>query len=207
MKILGTMVVAAAMMAALVSGASAATSFTAITDWTPYNFAQSGDLAGGSWVAPKLPLNSSTPSVNLSPYATGVNANPAADYYAIGPANGGTSAVLSFGTTVMHNFSFVWGSVDDYNTVEFLNAANTVVFSVLGSALGAPKTAGAQLAQFFGLAGFTKVRFTSSSEAFELGFVTASVPLPAGVLLLGSAMAGLGFLGRRRKQTMTATAA
>ena len=217
MKILGTMVVAAAMMAALVSGASAATNYTTVTDWAGYDLSNTGSTAGGVWTDPAALRTGSADGLYRSPFDGSGVEDPAPNwetlqFWAIGPnnpaGNANNAATLSFGQTVLNAFTFIWGSVDSYNSVDFqLNGVSqTLLTSLVLNPAGFPTTLGAIFVEVTGIS-FNSIVFTSTNqEALEVSFL-AAVPLPAGVLLLGSALAGLGFLGRRRKQTMTAAAA
>ncbi|WP_340148743.1 VPLPA-CTERM sorting domain-containing protein [uncultured Sneathiella sp.] len=108
------------------------------------------------------------------------------------------------------SIEFMWGSVDDYNGLEFYyqgnwvdalygdDAALDVVNKGLGFIVASVITNGV----------FDELRFTSGSNAFEYANLTVSaVPLPAAFPLYGAGLALLGYIGwrKRRKATDTAT--
>lgn len=106
------------------------------------------------------------------------------------------------------SFSFMWGSVDDYNMIEFWNDGEWL--GMLGgddSQLdGAPKRVEWINATITLDMLFDEVRFISGTNAFEYANVGLSVvPLPAALPLYGAGLAVLGFMGwRRRKAAATA---
>ena len=111
----------------------------------------------------------------------------------------GATATYSFATT-QSSFAFMWGSPDDYNTLNFyLGAAN--VGSFTGNAVIPPGTSGLGFVDvvFSGL--FDKVVFGSiGKDAFEFtNLSSTAVPLPAAGWLLLTGVLGLGLLGRRTK--------
>jgi hypothetical protein len=126
------------------------------------------------------------------------------NYFVIGPTGGNlpdpATLVLSSAAYV---FSFLWGSIDAYNHVDFSLGSGPVT-SVTGaqaqaSGAGAIFTKGASLIQISGIGAFDTIRFYSDGQdAFELANITATVPLPSTLLLLGSGVFGLGFLARRK---------
>jgi hypothetical protein len=130
-----------------------------------------------------------------SPYDTTASVNTAV-YHSV---SAGATATYSFGTT-QSAFAFMWGSPDDYNTLNFyLGAAN--VGSFTGNAVIPPGTAGLGFVDvvFNGL--FDKVVFGSiGKDAFEFTNVSFTpIPLPAAGWLLLTGFVGLSVLGRRRK--------
>lgn len=120
------------------------------------------------------------------------------------------SETLSFGT-VQTTFTMLWGSIDSYNTIQFLSG-NTVVGSKTGTdvinqfALGGSPSNYEKVGLFtFGFdqgETFDTVRFLSSQAAFEFALAPAPapVPLPAAGWLLAVGVAGLGAAARKRKQ-------
>ena len=121
----------------------------------------------------------------------------------------GVYTSVSAGSSATYNLdprstrvSFLWGSPDDYNKVDFLLGGFVVdtfaimtmtnIFPATYATLGATAT-------IFSSVAFDAVRFSSKSNAFEYANVVAAVPVPAAGFLLFGALGGLAALRRRRK--------
>ena len=126
-------------------------------------------------------------------------------YWSVGPAAyygvGGNEARMTFAVD-QTSLSFLWGSIDNYNAVEFwLNGAlsSTVVDSDIAPSPTNPAGRGASYVRITGVL-FDEIRFKSSSNAFEFSNLTTTpVPIPAAVWLLGSGLIGLFGVARRKK--------
>ncbi len=103
------------------------------------------------------------------------------------------------------NFSFLWGSIDVTNFVTVLNGDNKT-YTISGwdvlKALGYsnPDSVSGIISQYFSLtdlAGIKSVLLSTCYDAFEVARIS-TVPLPASVLLFGSALAGLGLIRRKK---------
>lgn len=107
-----------------------------------------------------------------------------------------SSATYVFGSA-MKAVSFLWGSPDTYNNLDIsLSAGGTEI--VNGALIQPPVAVGAKYVTLSGVGAFDSVTFRSGQNAFEFANLEATpVPLPAGVLLLGGALAGLGAVRRR----------
>jgi hypothetical protein len=133
---------------------------------------------------------------------TGVAAAP---FTASGPDNSNYLAAEPKGSvTVSFNsqqkyFGLLWGSVDNYNSLNFYNNG-TLVETLTGSAISANAN-GNQTASgsyivnldFNGTASFNSVVATSSTPAFEFDSIAyAATPVP----ITGAAIASAGYLGQ-----------
>ena len=129
------------------------------------------------------------------------------------PVNGTTgTATYDLGGSYK-NLSFYWGSIDDYNTVEFFDANGVSLGSKTGAQIPDAPADGSQgnmlnnRRVFFNFAGDTaaSIRFSSSKIAFELDDIaTTAVPEPA---VWGTMLVGFGFVGatlRRRRNISVA---
>ena len=111
-------------------------------------------------------------------------------------------SMVDFGGTTYNYLGLFWGSVDDFNQIEFLNNGVVVPNGTwTGTQVLSPSPAnGNQTApstnlyvNFYDVPDFDAVRFTSTDFAFELDNL-AVIPAP-GALMLG--LIGLGALRLR----------
>lgn len=131
------------------------------------------------------------------------HAYPTAYYTGVGK---GGSATYRF--DLANAASFVWGSPDFYNKVEFLRGARVVDSYQLGPRVRlAPASRGqsAAMATFSDIIGgvFDGIRFSSLDYSFEFSNFTttpAPVPLPAGGALMLTAVGGLALARKRRRK-------
>ena len=122
------------------------------------------------------------------------------------------SAILTF-TTPLTYLGFVWGSVDDYNTITFWNGTEEITsFTPPTTGIPLPAPGGDQningtfWVNFNSTTAFDKVVLTSSGNAFEIdNIATVAVPEPstyiAGALLLVPFAAGAIRSLRTRKES------
>ena len=102
-----------------------------------------------------------------------------------------------------HYFGFEWGSVDSFNAVSFYDGS-TLLGTITG--LNLPSDGGnsgpidAYYANFTSNLPITKIVMSSKGNAFEVDNISiSSVPVPAALPLFGAAIAGLGAMGKRRR--------
>ena len=145
------------------------------------------------------------PNVQKSPFEGTSSAGSA--YSVVGSGSGFGSATYNMtgGTTA---FTFLWGSPDTYNTLDFFSGANGTG-SVLGTFTGA-SLALATLGSGFDVVSFMATggtigsfRMTDTTAAFEYAGVSP-IPLPPAAALFGTALLGMMALRRKRRQQAVA---
>jgi hypothetical protein len=125
------------------------------------------------------------------------------EYYAVGPGNPNNPAVMTF-TSDQTSLTFLWGSVDSYNTLEFYDN-NVLIATVLNTDISpAPGNVAGRGAAYVAISGllFDEIRFNSGLNALEFSNMTTTpVPLPAALPLMLAGLAGIGLVARRRAST------
>jgi hypothetical protein len=134
-------------------------------------------------------------------------------------ATGGT-AFFSF-TSPQNAFSLLWGSVDSFNNLIFLNTTNpnvlgTPIGTVTGSQIlalagigdaGFQGQGGSSWVKIFSTEDYNQVELTSNGNSFEaLAFQSALLPEPSFYGVLGLGLVTL-FLANRRRRALAANTA
>lgn len=144
---------------------------------------------------------------------TGIAAAPAGTtpgthFLTVPDSTSNGSATLKLGGSYKY-VSFYWGSIDDYNTLELLDAGGNLLYSVTGSGLPAPTAAnGNQQAPTSNrrvtfssdAVNIAQLRLSSTNYAFEIDTVAAAVPEPATWALMIGGLGLVGFAARRRSR-------
>jgi hypothetical protein len=135
-------------------------------------------------------------------------------YYAVGPSTSttGTIDLSSFGDIT--DISFIWGSVDSYNTLEFLDSSMNVLQTFVGNDIFDPANGdrtdpNTNPFVTFMLTGsdignFAYLRLNSTSNSFEIdNLVVGPIPEPGTWALMLIGFAGIGLAMRRdRKRSL-----
>lgn len=205
MKLIGKAVSIAVLAAAAVSTANAGyvTTFTAGLTTTVAG-ATGYDFEGGK------PANYTGAGSVIDYSVPGGSAAPAGDatyYYTVAyPLQSGTGIFTAAAGTSYNYFGLYWGSIDDYNKLNFFSGGNLIA-SITGSDVIAAGTAlGNQTApgsnryvNFFFDGSFDRIDFSTTQFAFESdNHAFASVPEPATLGLFGLGLLGAGMARRRR---------
>ena len=131
-------------------------------------------------------------------------------YASSGPTDGSPNTFDLTNLGVLRYVSFIWGSVDSYNTLEVLGVGGSVLKTIVGSDIfvpadgnqTSPNTNPLVTLAFTGdtYGKVTGLRFASTQNAFEIDNLAVGVPEPASwALMLG----GFGLVGaaiRRRSR-------
>lgn len=150
-------------------------------------------------------------------FLNGVRAQPfgsTGNYWTVGPSDGSPGVMDLSSIGDIFNISFLWGSVDAYNTIEFLGAGGVVLATFSGSDIFNPANGNQTdpnlnpLVRFditgSDVSALTSLRLSSTSNAFETdNFTVNAVPEPAtwAMMLLGFGAIGFG-MRRRRSDTV-----
>lgn len=214
----------------LSSGASASTiTVSQNTSTLPLSYFISTPLGGTSSTGFIQNTNQSIPDEQLSPWATSNSVVQTTNPYSVlnsaaAPQNSDAYAIYNqaVGTT---SFSFLWGSPDSYNSVEFwseVDGTGTLLATFTPGSVpttsGATVTPGGDIPVATG-SGFDYVTFMfsgdtigsvelsdASTAAFEYDNVSTSgsmseTPLPGALPLFASGLLAMGLLGWRRKRS------
>jgi hypothetical protein len=204
-----------------VSAATVRVVANAPASWALVNQADPLNVGAGSWTDLPSTVNGSLGGAYKSPFDPAL-ANNGVDvtggdvipnwhniqYYTVGspaPNSAPSPAILEFAIQQSY-LSLLWGSIDTYNAIAlYLNGVlqDTVTGGFLLVNGGQPAASGAAFVKIAG--SFDEVRFYSNypgfgadTPAFEFSNVVATVPVPAGGLLLLGALGGLAALRRRK---------
>lgn len=202
------LVLASAAALALPAAAHAAVTLSSVTPGTaPYagptptfDFESPAPVSG-------LVTTGSVDTIRAQPFGSTGN------YWTVGPADGspGVMNLAAFGD--IFNISFIWGSVDEYNSIDFLDGDNVIAtFSgsdIFNPANGSQTDPNLNPVVRFDVTGehvasLTSLRLRSTNNAFETdNFAINAVPEPAtwAMMLLGFGAIGFG-MRRRRSDTV-----
>ena len=145
------------------------------------------------------PINTGFPvTLGFSSTLANLSLNAATGYSTVGPL--GATGMDGLGTFPASFYGWLWGQQggghgDPANTIVFtLNTASSMTLAAFIATLQQPDKA----ATLFGL---DVIGSTGNTGVIDFGLgTTGQVPLPPAALLFGSALLGLGLLGRRRKK-------
>lgn len=134
-------------------------------------------------------------------------------YFSVGPSTQ-SPATITLSRVGAYWLSFVWGSVDQYNTISFLDTAGNVLKSFTGAAVAPadgdrtdPNNNPVVTFHFSGTdaARVAKLQLSSTSNAFEIDNIrVVGVPEPTtwGMMILGFGMIG-GVMRRRSSRKLS----
>jgi PEP-CTERM motif len=206
------MLVTAAAAAVFVSaGASADIRVTSVPGTNPY--------VGGT----TFDFDTTTPTTDCAAcIVTGTSTNNYAqpfgstgNYFSVGPSTS-SPATITLSTVGAYWLSFIWGSSDRYNTINFLDSAGNLLKSFTGDDVAPadgdrtdPSNNPVVTFHFSGTdaARVAKLQFSSTSNAFEIDNIrVVGVPEPTtwGMMILGFGV--IGGMMRRRPSRKAATA-
>lgn len=145
----------------------------------------------------------STPGVRAQPFGS------TGGYASVGPTDGSPGVFDLSDLGSIEKISFIWGSVDSYNTLQLLGAGDSILFTIVGNQIvdpangdqSDPTTNPLVTLQLTGahIGTVTALRFSSSQNAFEFDNLAIGVPEPASWAMMIGGFGLVGAAARRRK--------
>lgn len=168
-----------------------------------YDFESAAPISGGAV------RSGSVSGIAAQPFGSTGN------YWTVGPSDGSPGVLDLSSFAGIASISFIWGSVDTYNTLEVLDRLNNVIATFTGSDAALPADGdqhnpGTNPLATLTFSGTTQgniggLRLTSSQNAFEVdNFAVTAVPEPGiwALLLLGFGFIGAFLRGQKRQKRM-----
>jgi hypothetical protein len=203
-------------VAALVAGSSSVANAAYITTFTSGQNTQVASATVYDFDNGTKPAEYTGAGSVLSGSLSGYYAAPAGDntpYLSVAyPLQKGSEYFTANLGQSYNYFGLYWGSIDDYNEMNFfldghlVGSVNGLDVIAAGAQLGDQISAGSNryVNILFTDRAFNQIEFKTSSFAFESdNHAYANVPEPGTLALMGSAFAGLAFI-RRRRAALTA---
>lgn len=135
------------------------------------------------------------------------------NYATVGPADGTPGTFDLTGLGPVRQVSFIWGSVDTYNTLEVLGAGGAVLATIVGNQIFNPADGDRNdpntnpvVTLTFGdgtYGNVTGLRFNSTENAFEFDNLSVAVPEPSTWAMM---IGGFGLLGAAVRRSRKTTA-
>lgn len=207
-KFLSKALLVSAAVLAMPAAANAAVTLSTVTPGTDpysgpaptYDFETPAPVSGG------LVTTGSASGIRAQPFGSTGN------YWTVGPSDGSPGILDLSSIADIFNVSFLWGSVDAYNLVEFLDMDGNVIASFTGSDIFNPANGNQTDPNLnpvvrFDITGndvsnLKSLRLSSTSNAFETdNFTINAVPEPATWALMLLGFGAIGFGMRRRRGT------
>jgi hypothetical protein len=151
-------------------------------------------------------------------FLSGIHAQPfgsTGNYWTVGPTEGSPGKLDLSSFAGIASISFIWGSVDSYNTLEVLDRLNNVIATFTGADAALPPNGNQNDPATNPLATLTfdgimqgnigGLRLSSTQNAFETdNFAVTAVPEPGiwAMLLIGFAFIGAFLRGQKRQTRM-----
>jgi PEP-CTERM motif-containing protein len=216
-----TLMTAAAVCALVAAPATAGVTISSVNGHNPYagptptyDF-EGGGSNGGAPITGGEVVNSSN-GIGAQPWPF---SSPDNHYWTVGPVGTNTNTgpgILDLSSFAqLGSISFIWGSIDSYNTLDVLDKVGGLLATFTGTSVAAPANGDQSnpatnrlvTLHFDGStqSNIGSLRLTSGSQAFETdNFSVSAVPEPAiwAMLLIGFAFIGGSMRGRKRQQRL-----